>query len=280
MNTRVKFGYLSYEDMLQRISDNKLNAYDFVFGKDTREYYIISPDLQPISIKSKIHVFNSVEEAEDSLNQNADTHIGQLVAVLDNGVYRGHIVNKNASRNKNAYTVTPLYENPNQINYNELGNIPIIQLIGTLDNIIIVEDLSSGTYKIKGHYQITSNDETIYLSTDGDILIVESLSTGISIKKITTDSIVDFKINESNSIVVDSYVTQKYLEDNGFVTNKDVDLKISALEELITKDIESYITDIIDKKLDIIIDKKIDNKLNEMITETTNEEVNNLFKIN
>ena len=41
MDTRVKFGYLSYEDMLQRISDKKLNAYDFVFGKDTREYYTI-----------------------------------------------------------------------------------------------------------------------------------------------------------------------------------------------------------------------------------------------
>lgn len=278
MENRVKFGYLSYEDMLKRIEEHKLNAYDFVFGKDTREYYIVSPDLEPISIKTKIHVFNSVKEAEELLNQNSDTHAGQLVAVLDNGIYRGHIVNRSTNRGINSYTVTPLYDNPNQINYNELGNIPIINLTGTLDDMIIVKDLSSGTYKIKGIYKIALDDETIYLSTDGDMLIVNSSTSEISIKKITTDSIVDFKIDKHSSIVVNSYVTQQYLKDNGYVTGKDVDLKISALEELITKDIESYITDIIEKKLDTIIDTKLEKKLSELITETTSEEVDDLFK--
>ena len=278
MDTRVKFGYLSYEDMLQRISDNKLNAYDFVFGKDTREYYIISPDLQPISIKSKIHVFNSVKEAEDSLNQNADTYTGQLVAILDNGVYRGHIVNKTVTRNTNAYTVTPLYENPNQIDYNELNNIPIVNLVGTLDNMIIVKDLASNTYKIKGNYKIAPDDETIYLSTDGDILIVNSSSSNTLVKKITTDSIVDFKINGSNAVITNNYVTQKYLEDNGYITSDGVDLKILALKESIDKDIEGYVKDIIDNQLDTLIDDKLSKKLDELITETTSEEVTDLFK--
>lgn len=273
---RAKFGYLLYDDILQKIDEKIINAYDFVFGKDTREYYIISEDLKPISVKSRISVFNSVEEAKATLNTSLDTHVGQLVAILDNGIYRGYIVNKV----NDSYTVTALYEDPNQINYNELGNIPITNLVGTLDNMVIVDKLATGTYKVQGQYKVSIGSETIYLSVDGDFIIVDSQSDKVLIKRITSDTITDFKV-ENGNISTSFYITDKYLKDNGYTTNEYVDSKTLALEESIKNYIHEYVENIIVDKVDTIIDKrldeKLDEKLNELINEIPNEEVANLF---
>ena len=37
---RAKFGYLAYNDMLQKITDGVLDQHDVVFTKDTKETFI------------------------------------------------------------------------------------------------------------------------------------------------------------------------------------------------------------------------------------------------
>lgn len=272
--TRAKFGYLTYSNMLQKIDDGVLNAYDFVFTKDTKEYYIITEELEPLAIKARIYVFNSVEEAENALNNAGDTYVGQIVSILDGDVYRGYIVNYSYGK----YNVVPLYKDPSKIDYNTLLNIPIKNLVGSLENNIIVSNLSSGTYKIKGQYQITENSDTFYLSSDGDLLIVDD-SDGILIKRITSDAITDFKVSDGSIIEQSDYVTDTFLNENGYVTSKYVDSKILALDESIKTEMKKYVQDMIDKNLDDIIDEKVNEKIEEKIKETTNEEVQDLFQI-
>jgi len=270
--TKVKFGYLFYDDMLTKIESGELNEYDIVFSKDKFVTYLISEELEPIELRARVYIYNSVDEAMVALNQNTDTYIGQIVSILDGDTYRGYIVNENV----NGYIITPLYENPKSIDYNKLGNRPIENHMGTLDNPIIVEELLSGIYKIKGQYKILDNEETVYLSVDGDLFLVEVSETEKLIKRFTKDSIYDFVITD-NEIKKKVYVTDDYLTSRGYTTTGYIDSKVLALEESIKVDIQGYVEDIITEKVDMIIDERLDIKLEERIQETSNEEVENLF---
>lgn len=271
--TRARYGYLSYNDMLTRISDGVLDAYDIVYTYDTKENYIISPDLVPWSVHSRVYTFNSVEEANEILNNNSDTYEGQIISILDNDTYRGYVVNKKDQ----MYYVVALYEHPGLIDYNTLGNRPIENIIGSLDNPVIINNLTFGFYKVKGQYYITETDETTYLSVDGDLFIIEIENNNKLIKRITKDSITDITISQSSEITSKSYVTDEYLKNNGYTTIDYVDSKVLALEETIENNTKSYIDEVIIGQVDSVIDEKIIQKFDEVIQETSNEEIENLF---
>ena len=144
---RTNLAYLSYDDMLKKISEGIINQYDVVFTNDTFETFIISEELEPKALKSKVYVFSSVTEAIQKLNKNSDTYAGQLVSILNGNTYQGYIVNlKN-----DAFTVNSLAES-SSIDYDTLGNKPIINLIGKSDTPLVISELEDGTYSISGHF--------------------------------------------------------------------------------------------------------------------------------
>lgn len=276
MNTRAKWAYLSYDSIQTKIDEGVLDAYDVIYTKDSHENVIISPDLEIWSVRSRIYVFNSVEEANIQLNINTDTYIGQIVSIIIDEVCKGYIVNKD--REGSFYVEALTADN---IDYNTLGNRPVENLVGTLDEPVIITELNSGTYKIKGQYKISDDYGTVFLSSDGDLFLTEKTSTENRIKRITKDTIQDFVISDSD-IVKRTYITDEYLTGCGYTTTEYVDNKVLALEESIREDIEAYVEqtveDVITQKVDAIIDERLDIKLDERIQETTNEEVEDLFK--
>ena len=54
-DTRAKFGFLAYDDMLSRIAEGTLDQYDIVFSKDTKQVFIINENLEPIAMHSKVY---------------------------------------------------------------------------------------------------------------------------------------------------------------------------------------------------------------------------------
>lgn len=276
MNTRAKWAYLPYDSIQTKIDEGVLDAYDVIYTKDSHENVIISPDLEIWSVRSRIYVFNSVEEANIQLNINTDTYIGQIVSIIIDEVCKGYIVNKD--REGSFYVEALTADN---IDYNTLGNRPVENLVGTLDEPVIITELNSGTYKIKGQYKISDDYGTVFLSSDGDLFLTEKTSTENRIKRITKDTIQDFVISDSD-IVKRTYITDEYLTGCGYTTTEYVDNKVLALEESIREDIEAYVEqtveDVITQKVDAIIDERLDIKLDERIQETTNEEVEDLFK--
>lgn len=271
MNTRAKWAYLSYDSMITKIQDGTLDSYDVCYCPDTKENYVISPDLEPWAVRSKIYVFNSIDDANNQLNINTDTYIGQIVSVIVGDVCKGYIVNKNESDNYYVSAITA-----DEIDYNTLGNRPIENMVGTLDEPIIITTLSSGLYKIKGQYKISDLEETTYLSADGDLFLIET----DYIKRITKDSINNYIIN-GDSIIKETYITDEYLLGNGYATTDYVDSKVTALEESIKADIQLYVEetveDVITQKVDSIIDERLDAKLDEKIQPVSNDDVTNLF---
>lgn len=271
MNSRAKWAYLSYNSMLEKIADGTLDEYDVIYCKDTKENYVVSPELVPWAIKSKIYVFNSIEEANTILNENTDTYVGQIISILNNNTYKGYIVNKDENEN---YSATPLTND--NIDYNNLGNRPIYNLVGTLENRIIVSALSTGIYNIKGNYKISIDDVTEYVSASGDLFLIEKSDSEMYVKRFTKDSIYDFVIDD-NGITKKKYITEDYLESKGYSTINYVDAKMIALEESIKADIKGYVAGIvesvIEEKVETIIGIKLDEKLDELIEATTDEEV-------
>ena len=271
MEGRAKYGYMSSASIPLKIQSGEIDAYDIVYTTDTHENYVISPDLEPWAVRSRIYVFDSVENANTQLNANADTYVGQIVSIVVDDKCKGYIVNKDALGN---YYVDKL--TIDDIDYNTLGNRPIVNLVGTLDETIVVDELNSGIYSIKGQYKISNLIETIYLSASSVIAIVEKDGDITHIKHITTDQITDFFISD-NSVTSHEYITDQYLKDNNYATTDYVDNKIAALEQSINEDIKKYISDIVDEKFNTLLDEKIDAKIDEKIQPVDNAQVQSLF---
>ena len=252
---RVKFLYLTYEDMLQRIQNGAIDQNDIIFGKDTRETYIISDDLTPIPMRSKVYVFDSVADANTALNTNTDTYKGQIVSILNNDKYVAYIVNQDPN---GVYFATTL--SSSNVDYNTLGNRPIENLVGTLSVPIVVDTLATGMYKIKGQYKVYANEDTTHLSADGDLFLIEVSTTEKFIKKFTKNTIQDFVISDSG-IEKNTYITDKYLADNGYTTTTYVDNKFIAMEVTMKTDIKNYI----EQEIESMINYKFEGIPNEIV---------------
>ena len=274
VDSRTKFVYLSYDDITTSIGNGILDEYDMCITKDTHEIYVIREDLTPFAIKSKVYIFDSVEEANTQLNANTDTYVGQIVAILCNDTYRGYIVNSVDSQ----FTVTPLWENPEQIDYNTLGNRPIINLEGTLGNTIIVDELDNGIYNIKGQYKIDSSDITLNISANEILFMVEKSDDSIKIKQISHDNITDYLVLDG-VITSDTYITSEYLFQCDYATKEYVDIKIAALQESINNDVQKYIADIVDEQLGTVLDEKVENSMNNFLLDhmAKDEDVTGVF---
>lgn len=275
IKTRSKFGYLTYNRMLEKIKSGEFDAYDIIFTSDSKECYVVSPELNPISVKSKVYIFESKLEAEEILNKNTDTYKGQIVSILSDEKYKAYIVNQKDE----LFYVEPICELID-VDYDTLGNRPIINMVGTLDNSITVSNLNTGIYKIVGQYKITDTDETIYLAASDVIFLVNKENNSTKIRRITSDEIVNYSI--TNGISTSSHlITEEYLKENNYVQESYINTKISALEKSLKEELTNYIASTLDAQLSQIIDEKIDQKLDEKLdeklTETEDSQITSLF---
>lgn len=159
-----------------------------------------------------------------------------------------------------------------------LGNKPIDSLNGTLDNPVTISELDSGIYKVKGQYKVCSEDTTTYLSTNDNIFIVgKNEDSTISIKKITSLEITDYKISENQIESQTTIPTKEWIEEQGYATEIYVNEKIAALDFITKDEVQQYVTQVINAGLDSIIDEKIDTKLNESFAQVEDSDINTLF---
>ena len=272
-SNRAKFGYLTQSDMLLRIAEGQLDAYDIVFTKDTKETYIITENLEPSALRSKVYVFDSVTSAEEALNEASDTYVGQIVSVLYKDTYRGYIVNQQ----NDLYYLVPLYATPEPIDYDTLGNRPIINLVGTFDEPIVVSKLETGLYSIKGQYTIAPDISTKYSSATGTLFMVEKSNDGkIYMKKISAEDMVQYVVSDGVT-KSDVYVTKEYLDSHDFATITYVDEKIAGLDFMTKDEAQTYIDQQINTTVSENIENQVDIAIEKTIVETSDEYIEDLF---
>ena len=276
VDTRVKFGFLNYEDMLLRIAEGKLDQFDIVFSKDKKQVFIINENLEPIAMHSKVYVYESVEKANEALNANTDTYVGQIVSILNGDVYYGHIVNKGTD---GLFYAKPLYEHTETIDYNTLGNKPIENLTGTFNTPVILVDLPTGMYNICGKYKVMPDDEKEYLTGERRLVLVNNMGTTSTIKVVTADGIVNFIIS-NGEVISDRVVTESYLKDNGYTTEDYVNERIKELDLVQRNEIDEYIQNFISTELEKIIDVKIETAMSKKLNPLDDDDVYDLFDSN
>lgn len=266
---RSRLSFQKYDIIEDYINQKKLDAYDIVYTTDTHENVVIDADLNIIPIRSRVYRFTDIASANLSLNKSSDTYEGQIVAILQENdeKYSGYIVNKNKI---GEFYVSPLSES-GQIDYDSLGNKPVINKIGTLDSPITVDQLEDGIYKIRGQYKLTESAITIYLSSNDNFFLVKTENDITYIKKISAMDITDYTVNSDGSISASTIPTTKILKN--YATKSYVDDKIAALDLLTKDDVTTYVADIINNT----IDEKIETKVNKMYTPADNAEIQQLF---
>ena len=271
---RAKYFYIKRSRIEPLIEKGDIDANDIVYTTDTHENIFIGSDLSINSIRSKIYRFVDVSTAETELNTATDTYEGQIVAILTDGAYTAYIVNKNAG---GTFYVTRLSEDAKTLNYDTLGNRPIDNLDGTLDNPITISELATGIYKVRGQYKICQNDITTYLSANDNIFFVNKDSDEVKIKKITSDSITDYIISENSISSKTEIPTKQWITDQGYATETYVNEKIAALNFVTKEEVNEYVSNIITENIEPLIDERIDKKLNESLADAESSDIEYLF---
>lgn len=106
-SSHSKFVFANYNAIQDAIDKRLIDVNDIVITKDTQEMFLVRSDLSLFSIKSKTYVYSDVETAEKALNNNSDTYVGQIIAILSDDKYKAFIVNKNNSEKFIVTSVNP-----------------------------------------------------------------------------------------------------------------------------------------------------------------------------
>ena len=271
---RAKFAYVKRNDIEKLINSGKIDANDIIFTEDSHENILIGTDLSINPIRSRIYRFSDVQNAESKINESPDSYEGQIVAILSDGAYTAYIVNKNVG---GTYYVTRLSEDAKTLNYDTLGNKPIDNLDGTLDNPIVISELSSGVYKIRGQYKICDNDVTTYLSANDHIFFINNSGSKKAIKKITSSEISDYVLDKDSITSKTEIPTKQWIEGQGYTTESYVDEKIKALNLVSKDEVSEYVQNVILENIEPIVDERIDTKLNESFSAVEASDIDYLF---
>lgn len=238
---RVKFGYLLESEINQAISESRLQQYSIIFTSDSKRQFILDDKLNKIEIKSRIEVFDSVDDARLKLNIDSSTYVGQIVSIYDaeQECYVAYSVQKNGD----VFFVRPVHS-PND--YNQLINTPFKNdTNGTSDNPTIIKDLDDGNYMISGVFITPDNKRNTSLI--GHQFVVETKDNIKYITHISSSNIEKYNILlETGEVVSDEYVTE------------------SRIEGLVEKYIEEGIEDQIDKVLDDKLIRITDDEINDV----------------
>lgn len=155
---------------------------------------------------------------------------------------------------------------------NKLETIGIPQLTGVDDKQIILSELDDGLYEVKGQYKITPTSETVFISFTPVSCIIQTIDEVKTIKRITSDEIVNYKIINDEEFTSDLYVTESYLREHGYASEDYIDARIAALKQEIEAEIETLIEPVLRPMVEEIIDDDI--------TDVSNEDIESLFTNN
>lgn len=282
-----RFFFSNYSEIQDGINNGTVNANDIVLCADTQEQILITTNFELKPIKSRVYRFVSVVSAETFLNNATDTYQGQIVSILNTtlGTYQAYMVNKRAS-GKFYVTAISVY-NASDIDYNEIGNRPIEQIGGNIENPALLSAQEDGLYKVEGAFKVAPNLITIFQSYNGDLISVKHNDDGTTnVKVITASSITDYLVN-NNGDVIDkgTYVTKEWIESQGYSTTAYLDAKIEAMN-LITRDealeyiealIAEGINEAVNQAFDDTFNERFDRRLRESLKMEDQENIQGLF---
>ena len=268
--------YANYDDIQKAIDAKIINANDIVLCKDTREMIIIREDGSLFPVNARHYRFDSQDAALEYLNKSADTYDGQFVSIKNkfSGNYDAFVVNKENGKYavKNVAVADSV-----EFDYNKALNKPIDVMTGSVFEPILITGLKDGFYKIVGAYKMSGDAVTVYSSSTGHFVVVETIDGVKYIKQITAQKIIDYKVDATGTVTSEEMPTKRWIKEQKFATVQYVDDKVSAMDFLTKSEADEYISKYIDASISKIVADTVDRVVDERFTASTENEINNLF---
>ena len=184
---------------------------------------------------------NIIHEITATLNLNEYAKSADVSKLLDDIV--GNLGNKNT-----------VVDYINSLSYNDLSDIPIITLKGTITKTINISSLNDGVYRVSGQFMIGGNHTTIQSSSDDNFFIVNHDKASIAITHLHANSIQIFFINPDGDYTSDRYITENWIAEQDFISSANVQ---DYVREIVTNTVVQIIDETLDERLDLALDKKI-----------------------
>ena len=140
----------------------------------------------------------------------------------------------------------------NSISYNNLSDIPITNLIGSLNTPVMISSLDDGIYKVKGQCIIGGNNTTVQSSADDVLYLVshDADTSSTTITKMQGKSITLYFIQQDGEYTTDRYVTESWINEQNFAS-------ADSVKEYVSNIIEETVLDVLDEHIDAALDRKL-----------------------
>lgn len=161
---------------------------------------------------------------------------------------------------------------------NKNGEIELIglpKITGTLDKQIVLSELEGGVYAIKGQYVVASDSEPVFLSASYVLAIVRHKDDETKVRIITVDNVLDFTVGDGEITDTDQVITKRYLKEHGYITEVEVDDKITAMRVTLEEEIKDYANSIIAEQIAVLLPDELD----KLLQPVEAEDVRNMFGI-
>jgi len=140
---------------------------------------------------------------------------------------------------------------------NQLEVIGIPELTGTLENKIILSSLYDGLYQVRGQHKITADHPTTFDSSSYILVVVQTVGGVKKVRRITADELTTYTIGEDLSVEVNEVATKDYLDEKGYVTEQQLDVKIEVLKRELEDEIEVLVEPVVRPMVEEIINRDI-----------------------
>lgn len=238
---RSRLGYLAYSDIQDRIDNGQLDEYDVVLVKDQDTVAYVAPDKTIHNIGAKLQAFVSEGTAIRELNNSSTTYTCMPVAIYHDGSYKLYLT----SGEPGDWQVIPAWGNETAgVLYDDLIGAPVLNQVGTAEEIVILNKLADGLYAVKGFFKITEESSELFNSSSCELVIVKE--NGALVTRIIGKDTLTYDTSSGVEPKVDKAATEQYLIDNGYTT-------------------------------DTKVDEMIDEQFNERLEETSSESIQDLF---
>lgn len=258
--------YIKKDDTLAWITKNNEIMYingdeqitDIRFKDQILSFYCNDKEIfsENISLPENV-IEDTKNQILDQINITEYIKTSDLTKVLDSMV--GDL--------KGASSLTEYIDN---LNYNELADIPIENLTGTLINAILVSDLEDGVYKINGSYIIGGDYVTVKNSVGTIFMVSRDKENNISITSLNGNKIEIFNINNDGSCNNSQYITEKWITDNEFI-------KASEAKSYINSVIQESLNEIVKQEVSEQLFYALDENLEDYISYIDNKEIIRMF---
>lgn len=151
--------YGSKNSIQEKIVSGVIDENDIVFTQDTAEIFYIDDNLNLKRMRSRIDVFESLQDANNALNHSATTYDGQIVSIKNSNVYDLYVT----YRINGVFTLRKLAFD------NDLGSVSSVLVAHAGDTIIHVTQADKDAWNAKANAQdvaIHTNNGAIHVTAE------------------------------------------------------------------------------------------------------------------